>query len=50
MVSCTSAHKGKILAIVSAIDKCPTTTTNYFKERAEDLQPGMYVCLYQATP
>jgi hypothetical protein len=50
MVSCAGQYKGKILAIVSAINECPATTTNYFKEEPRDLQPGMYVCLFQATP
>jgi hypothetical protein len=50
MVSCASQHKGKILAIVSSMNKCPATTTNYFKEQVRDAQPGMYVCLFQATP
>ena len=50
MVSCAGQHKGQILAIVSSINQCPATTTNYFKEQVRDPHPGMYVCLFQAMP
>ena len=50
MVSCSGQHKGKILAIVNTINKCPATTTNYFMEQIRDPHPGVYVCLFQAVP